>query len=150
MSYKPTDVEGQALHQLAIALRPDWIRNKPGTTWYAKTSNGVFVHAENFEHCIQALIAYATEQRDGKPVKRTPDIYPDEGDHWETTRPIEHQRPGKQRPCQDHTAYSERTCPVCADEIAARQRSPQQRGKRIRKITPSPGILTGHAQDTAQ
>lgn len=146
MTYKPTTTEGQALHQLAIALRPDWTRNDPGSTWYAKTS-GTFPHAENFEHCIHALITYATETKDGKHVKRTPNVYPEDGKHWQATRPAAAptDRPGREAICQDHTAYNKRTCPVCTDEIDEGKRTPDQRGKRIRQVVPSPGILTANA-----
>jgi hypothetical protein len=138
VSYTPTDVEGQALHQLAIALRPDWEPNNPGNTWYTKT-RGTFPHAQNYVHCIDALIHYATKS---DPRKRTPDIYPEDGKHWDATRPApEVDRPGREPICQDHTAYNARTCPVCSDEIRTKHRSPQQRGKRIRQVVPSPGIL---------
>jgi len=139
MTYKPNDVEWQALDLIALALRPDWKANKPGPTWFTKTG-GTLPHAESFVHSVDALIDYATKSQ---PRKRTPDIYPDDGAHWERTRPApEAERPGREPLCQDHTAYNARTCPLCTDEIREKQRSPQQRGKRIRKIIPSPGILT--------
>lgn len=143
MPYTPTDPEGQALHQLAIALRPDWTRNDPGSTWYTRTG-GSFPHAENYLHCVHALIAYATEPKDSKSYKRTPDLYPEDGRHWEATRPTATptDRPGRESICQDHTAYSKRTCPICADEIDEGKRTPDQRGKKIRQIVPSPGIRT--------
>lgn len=150
MPHQPTQIEAEALDRIALALRPDWANVSPEQIWLARIQNGIFLHAENFEHCIDALISYCNERKDGKPVKNTPALYTESGDHWEHTRPSIRERPGKQAPCQDHTAYNARTCPVCTDEIAARQRSARQRGKRIRKITPSPGILTGHAQDAAQ
>ncbi|HEY4536422.1 MAG TPA: hypothetical protein VIG71_10725 [Enteractinococcus sp.] len=140
MTYAPNDVEWQALDLIALALRPDWKANKPGPTWFTKTS-GTLPHAENFVHCVDALIFYATK---AEPRKRTPDIYPDDGKHWEATRPAAvgaTERPGKQPICQDHTAYNRATCPICTDEINDGTRTPGQRGKKIRHIIPSPGIL---------
>jgi len=143
MAYQPNDTEWQALDLIALAFRPDWKNNKPGPTWFTKTG-GTLPHAENFEHCVNALTAYATAQ--GTNRKRTPDIYPEDGRHWQDTRPLAGpERPGKQPICQDHTAYNADTCPICADEISEGQRTPDQRGKRIRQIVPSPGILTTNA-----
>ena len=148
MVHLATQDEANALHYLALALRPDWKNNNPGESWLPEiTDDRVFQHAENFDHCLRALTAYCHESKDGKYVKRTPDVFPRDGKHWDTTRPATvTTRAGKQPICQDHTAYNAATCPVCADEIRTKHRSPQQRGKRIRQIVPSPGIRPAEAQ----
>lgn len=147
MAYQVTRAEGNALHFLALALRPEWEpktkdRKGPGAIWQEEILHSTFEHAENFDHCLAALINYCKAEAKGAKKFRYPRPFPNDGEHWASTRPAATHRPGAQPICQDHTAYNRDTCPICADEIAAKQRSPQQRGKRIRQVVPSPGILT--------
>lgn len=127
MAYQPTRTEGQALHQLAIALRPSWENNNPGQAWYAQLSNGTFPNAESFEHCVQALINYCNDAKDGKPRMRTPSLYPGEGDHWERTRPktTKHRIPCPQHPDNENTRHN---CSACRSEILAGMRPPDKMG----------------------
>jgi hypothetical protein len=129
MTYQPNDVEWQALDLIALALRPDWKSNKPGPTWFTKTG-GTLPHAENFIHSVDALIHYATDQKDGKHVKRTPNLYPESGVHWESTKP---KIPPKRRePCEDHPENDAGAdnCTQCWADIKAGQKPHKYLGKK--------------------
>lgn len=43
--------------------------------------------------------------------------------------------------CRDHAGYNAARCPICSHEIRTRQRSPRQRGQRIRTIVAPPAGL---------
>ena len=79
--YKLSREQGQALSMLALTLRPDWSRNKPGQViWDANEAGGI-QPAEDFTHCVRALVAYC----DAKARMRTPVLYPEAGLHWAST-----------------------------------------------------------------
>lgn len=85
MPHTLTDAEGQALHMLALALRPDWRNNNPGNIIHQhQTEHGALTEADNFAHAARALITYATAT--GTQRKRTPDLYPKDGRHWMSTK----------------------------------------------------------------
>lgn len=136
MSHTMTSYEMHALHNFAVALRPDWANNRCGSTWQNTLGGNTFPEAENFIHAMKALHAYATMQAaDGTHVKRTPKLYPEPGDWWETTRP--ENAATKQPACEQHPDYGTITnCVACKSEIAAGERPENMLGKHYNPLTP--------------
>ncbi|RAX50885.1 hypothetical protein DQ353_00340 [Arthrobacter sp. AQ5-05] len=129
MIMKLTDQQGQRLTQMMLAMRPDWIPNKPGTVLIRANESEGFPAAD-FGHCIRALAAYATETNaDGTPAKRTPNVYPEHGRHWTTTAPDGHEAP-KARPCGDHDTEPAHNCRSCRADVLAGDRTESMIGKR--------------------
>lgn len=130
LAYQPTRDEGNALHFLALALRPEWAKNPPGQIWQSKISNSTFPHAESFEHCLNALVDYCKAQRQGKPKYTHPTLFPDEGDHWKQTVPRDLEK-NPREPCPDHKfdRNNRWNCIGCKSEIKAGQRPPEYLGK---------------------
>ena len=140
MPFTPTQNEANALHHLALALRPDWAHNRPGPTWLAKLKEhgtpGTFPNTENFSHALQALIHYATATTpEGAPRYKTPDLYPLDGTWWTETRPKED--PAKLPPCEQHgnTYGNKNTCRACRSEYLAGHRPETHIG---RNYNPTP------------
>ena len=137
MPHAPNRTEGQALHMIALALRPEWLDNNPGKTWFEKTG-GTFHEAENFEHCVDALIAYCKTERDGKKVFKTPSLFHEEGDHWETTRPrTQHSTPRRRCPDHPHDHRDRTQCAGCRSEILAGDRPADKQGISITRTGPA-------------
>lgn len=124
MPHQCTPDQANALHYHALALRPEWTTNQPGPTW-ATTSGGNprtidLPHAANYHHAHAALTAYALQD---DPRMRTPNLYVNDGPHWDTTRP----HPGVAQPttpCPDHP-YDPRgatDCGGCWADIKAGDR----------------------------
>lgn len=154
--YQPTRDEYAALHYLAIALRPEFKNGLgPGKTWDKELKDRTFEHAENFNHCITALIDYCQASNKDGPAYTHATLYPGEGDHWRTTVPVSIEK-NPREPCQDHPhdKNNRHSCIGCRSEILSGDRPWNMQGKPLvpeqRQIIPSPGILTGHAHDAAQ
>lgn len=128
--YQPTRDEYAALHYLAIALRPEWKNHPPGQKWATETKDRTFPHAENFEHCLNAIWDYCTAQDEGKKKYKFPTLYPGEGDHWTTTVPISVEKNPRQ-PCPDHPhdPNNHWNCIGCRSEILAGDRPEDMQGK---------------------
>lgn len=133
MAHTLTTAEIYALHHTAVALRPDWHHNRPGSTWQKQLTDAgtpmTLEHAQSFWHAINALHTYATQQTDdGTPVKRTPKYFLEAGKHWEQTRPAEHAE--KLPPCEQHPEYgTTKSCKACKSEIAAGDRPDDKIGE---------------------
>lgn len=149
MAYQPTRAEGQALHAIALALRPEWTPHKeedlgPGGIWQRDTK-GEFPHAENFDHCLSALIDYCRAESKGKPRYTHATLFPGEGEHWTTTVPQSIEK-NPRDPCEDHPhdKNNRQSCIGCRSEILAGHRPWNMQGKPLtpetRQIIPSPGI----------
>ncbi|PXA77918.1 hypothetical protein [Auritidibacter sp. NML100628] len=132
MPYQLNSAEGNALHYLALALRPDWAHNKPGQVWRQQLREDTFDQAENFTHAVQALIAYtAPEAR-----MRTPNLYPQPGAHWDKTAPAR-VRDASPR-CVDHNWEPASTCRACHADVKVGDRPRDMIGKHLpAKTTPS-------------
>lgn len=122
MAYQPTRAEGTALNFLALALRPEWTpRTKdgkpPGAIWWEETTDGTFPHAENFDHCVNALTDYCKAEKQGKPRWTHPRLFVGEGDHWKTTVPASIEK-NPRDPCPDHPndRNNRRSCIGCRSE----------------------------------
>lgn len=155
MAHRLNPTEADALHYHALALRPDWHTNRPGPTWTQVTGgNGrdiTLYHADNYAHAHAALTTYATQT---DPRMRTPNLYPAEGTHWDTTRP----HPGVAQPptpCPDHP-YDPRgatDCGGCWADIKAGDRPPGMLGQHFEvqgaevDETPSGSDRTGAVGD---
>lgn len=128
--YQPTRDEYAALHYLAIALRPEWKNHPPGQIWQRETQDRTFPHAENFEHCLNAITDYCQASKNGEPVYKFPTLFPGEGDHWKKTLPIKSRV--KKAPCEDHPENDggEANCTQCWADIKAGQRPHKYLGKR--------------------
>ena len=142
MPFTPTQNEANALHYLALALRPDWLNNRPGPTWLAKLKEhgtpGTFPNTENFSHALQALIHYATATTpEGAPRYKTPDLYPLDGTWWNETRPQQAGAKEKLPPCPEHVNYGDiESCTACISEIKAGHRPSSYLG-RVYNPTPN-------------
>lgn len=154
MAYKVTAHEGNALHFLALALRPEWAPKAkdglgPGAIWQQEIEHNTFPHAENFDHCLAALTDYCRAEKQGKPRWTHPRLFPGEGDHWKTTVPTTLEK-NPRDPCPDHPLdrANKWSCISCRSEILAGDRPWNMQGKPLapeqRHIIPSPGILTEH------
>ncbi|NIH70504.1 hypothetical protein [Auritidibacter ignavus] len=126
MAYKLSNAEGNALHHLAIALRPDWVRNRPGQVWHQRVTDSTFPHAVSFLHTIHALIAYASPQAG----MRTPNLFPQSGAHWDTTVPARSQEFLPR--CQDHDWEPATTCSACWADVKVGDRPRNMIGKHYR------------------
>ena len=72
-----TDQEGQRLVQIMLAMRPDWIPNKPGRLLHAANQGDGFAYAQDYGHVIRAHAHYATHTGPGgRHHYRPPDLYP--------------------------------------------------------------------------
>lgn len=104
MPHQLNPAQGNALHYLALALRPEWQPNRPGATWQRAIDNNTLPHATSYQHAVLALMHYCQQtDPNGQPTKRTPNIYPHDGEHWTLTyaktNPGVAQPP---QPCEDH------------------------------------------------
>lgn len=150
MAYQPTRAEGTALNFLALALRPEWTpRTKdgktPGSIWFQEIDNGTFPFAENFDHCLNALIDYCKAEKDGKKRYTHATLFPGEGEHWRTTVPASLEK-NPRDPCPDHPddINNRHNCRNCRSEYLAGHRPYNMQGKALtpekRQPIPSPGI----------
>lgn len=89
MLHRLTDQEGQALGVLALALRPDWVRNNPGRVFWQANQAGGIAPAADYAHCVLALLAYCRPEAG----RRTPDLWALDGPHWRTTAAEPERRP---------------------------------------------------------
>src|SRR5690625_4384679 len=145
MAHTLTTAEIYALHHTAVALRPDWHHNRPGSTWQKQLNDAgtpmTLQHAANFLHALRALVHYCDRKTDdGTHLMRTPNWYTGPGKHWEQTRPAEHA--DKLPPCEQHPEYGSVTsCKACKSEIAAGERPQDMLGKHYEhspdEITPT-------------
>lgn len=126
---KLTDQEGQRLVAAMLAMRPDWIPNKPGLLLHAANQAGGLVFAQDFGHALRALAAYATETGpDGRPAKRTPNLYTADGKHWTSTATEPTALP-RQPPCEDHPEEPAHNCRCCWADVKTGQRPQSHIGK---------------------
>lgn len=126
---KLTDQEGQRLVAAMLAMRPDWIPNKPGRLLREANDADGLVFAQDFGHALRALAAYATETgRDGRPAKRIPDYYLEAGRHWASTAPDPEALP-QGPPCQDHPTEPAHNCRSCWADHKVGQRPATHIGK---------------------
>ena len=127
---KLTDQEGIRLVQAMLAMRPDWTANKPGILLRETNANGGLPHAQDFGHALRALAYYATETSpDGRPAKRTPNLYPADGRHWTTTAATPAALP-QGPPCEDHPEEPARNCRCCWADVKTGHRPPTHIGKK--------------------
>lgn len=126
---KLTDQEGQRLVAAMLAMRPDWIPNKPGRMLLEANQAGGLVFAQDFGHALRALAAYATETGpDGRPVKRTPNLYAADGKHWTSTATEPTALP-RQPACEDHPEEPAHNCRCCWADVKTGQRPQSHIGK---------------------
>lgn len=111
MPHQLTPDQGNALHYHALALRPDWKNNNPGQTWRHQLTNNTLPHAQNYEHALNALTAYATQTN---PKLKTPNLYPNPGQWWETTQPNPGVANPTHPPCQQHDQNKYTPTKICA------------------------------------
>lgn len=153
MPHQLTPTEANALHYHALALRPDWHTNQPGPTWAATTGGNnktiTLYQADNYHHAHAALTAYATQT---EPRMRTPNLYPNEGPHWDTTRT----HPGVAQPvtpCPDHP-YDPRgntDCGGCWADIKAGDRPAEKLGQHFDVSScAAPGTAPGTGRTGAE
>lgn len=142
MAYKVTAHEGNALHFLALALRPEWTPKTkdgkgPGAIWQQEIEHNTFSHAENFDHCVAALIDYCKAEKQGKPRWTHPRLFVGEGDHWRTTVPTTLEK-NPREPCPDHPMdrSNKWSCIGCRSEIIAGQRPHDKQGERLHPTGP--------------
>ncbi|WP_066298905.1 hypothetical protein [Arthrobacter luteolus] len=127
---KLTDQEGQRLAAIMIVMRPDWTPNKPGILLHTVNQGDGFIHAQDFGHTIRALAHYATETGpDGRPAKRTPNLYPEDGQHWTATATNPAALP-QGPPCEDHPEEPARNCRCCWADVKTGHRPPTHIGKK--------------------
>ena len=126
---KLTDQEGQRLVSAMLAMRPDWIPNKPGRTLHTANEADGLPFAQDFGHALRALAAYATETgRDGRPAKRIPDYYLEAGKHWTSTATEPTTLP-QGPPCEDHPEQEATNCRCCWADHKVGQRPVSHIGK---------------------
>lgn len=126
---KLTDQEGIRLVQAMLAMRPDWTANKPGILLRQTNESGGLPHAQDFGHAIRALAVYATETSpDGRPAKRTPNLYPADGRHWTTTATEPGALP-QGPPCEDHPEEQASNCRCCWADVRVGDRPRNRIGK---------------------
>ncbi|MET4059977.1 hypothetical protein ABIB35_001522 [Arthrobacter sp. UYP6] len=126
---KLTDQEGQRLVSVMLAMRPDWIPNKPGRMLLEANQAGGLVFAQDFGHALRALAAYATETGpDGRPAKRTPNLYTADGKHWTSTATEPTALP-QQPACEDHPEQEAHNCRCCWADHKVGQRPQSHIGK---------------------
>jgi len=144
MTYRLTDDEGRRLTAIMTTIRPDWARNNPGPK-LAATNRDTGLPGINFDHCVRALAAYATQTNDqGRHHYRTPDLYPLDGAYWQTTAPDPSQRTAPRTPCPAHPEDSAGHwphCQGCWSEIKTGDRPRDFLGKRYEPLDgPDPAL----------
>ena len=108
--------QGNLLADMMAAVRPDWARNNPRGILRAANTPG-FGQAHDFGHMVRALAHYATARdRDGSFRYRTPNLFPEAGEHWSRTAPGEWDRPVGRR-CAEHPDFEAANCRCCWSEI---------------------------------
>lgn len=142
MPHTLTPNEAHALHFHALALRPDWEPNNPGHTWHQTINGYTLPHATNYPHAHAALTHYATTTNtNGQPAKRTPNLYPAEGTHWDQTRP-DPAVGQPRRPCEDHPEFEARSCRCCLADVKVGERPVELVGRRL-VVPGSSGKVSG-------
>lgn len=136
MPHTLTPDEANALHFHALALRPDWSKNSPGATWKRTLTDMALPQASSYLHALAALTAYCLEERDGRRTKRTPNLYPLEGSHWNVVPPpaVPGQGPGARTRgpwCEDHPTFEAAHCACCIGDVKLGQRPQDKIGKRF-------------------
>lgn len=127
--YKLTDQEGARLVAALVAVRPDWLPNKPGVLLKEANDAGG-LPGQDFGHCVRALAHYATQvDASGAYAKRIPDFYVEAGKHWTVTAPEKWQAPKEWRPCPDHVGQESQNCRCCWADVKAGQRPESHIGK---------------------
>lgn len=112
-----------------LAMRPDWIPNKPGRILLEANQAAGLVFAQDFGHALRALAAYATETGpDGRPAKRTPNLYTADGKHWTSTATEPTALP-RQPACEDHPEEPAHNCRCCWADHKVGQRPQSHIGK---------------------
>ena len=122
--------EGNLLSDMMLAVRPDWARNRPRDVLLRANAEG-FAQAHDFDHMVRALAHYATVRgRDGGYHFRTPDLFPDAGEHWTVTAPAGWSRVAGAR-CEEHPTFEADTCRCCHADIKAGMRPPGTVGRAL-------------------
>ena len=134
MAYQVTRAEGNALHFLALALRPEWTPKTkdgkgPGAIWQQEIEHSTFPHAESFEHCLNALVDYCKAEKQGTKKYTHPRLFPTAEDIWKATVPTSLEKNPRQ-PCPDHPHDKNNhwNCIGCRSEILAGDRPADKQG----------------------
>ncbi|WP_346921719.1 hypothetical protein [Glutamicibacter creatinolyticus] len=135
-----TRSQGQRLVQIIKLMRPDWTKN-PVDKILSDANQADGLPAHDFEHALRAAAYYATmTDPGGGYAKRTPNMYPSTGKHWDATAPTssKHQRATAPQ-CEDHAGQDATTCRSCHADIKLGHRPPEKLGKRLSgPATPPP------------
>ena len=126
---KLSEQEGLRVVQMMLAMRPDWIRNKPGLMLREVNEAGGLPLAEDFGHVVRALAAYATAKGpDGRHAKKIPDFFFEDGRHWSSTAagPVAAPRGPA---CEDHPEEQATNCRCCQADVKVGQRPATHIGK---------------------
>ena len=107
--------EGNLLADMMLAVRPDWARNRPRDVLLKANADG-FALAHDFGHMVRALAHYATVRTEAGYRYRTPELFPEAGEHWTVTAPSGWARPSGRR-CEDHPDFEAANCRCCWSEI---------------------------------
>ena len=121
--------EGNLLADMMLAVRPDWARNRPRDVLLKANAEG-FAQAHDFGHMVRALAHYATVRTDTGYRYRTPELFPEAGEHWTVTAPSGWSRVAGAR-CEEHPDFEAATCRCCHADIRAGQRPPGTVGRRL-------------------
>jgi hypothetical protein len=125
-----TTQEGQRLTAMTLAMRPDWTPNNPGAM-LAAINETTGLPAADFGHAMRAMAHYATTTGpDGRPLKRTPNLFHLDGAHWTATAPDEWARPQPPE-CPDHIGQDAPTCNSCWADVKVGQRPASMIGKAL-------------------
>src|SRR5699024_3285869 len=112
----------------------------PGAIWQQEIEHNTFPHAENFDHCLNALVDYCKAEKQGKPRWTHPRLFPTAEDIWKATVPISVEKNPRQ-PCEDHPHDKNNAwnCIGCRSEILAGMRPANKQGVTLRpKMPPVP------------
>lgn len=143
LAYRVTRAEGNALHFLALALRPEWTPKTkdgkgPGAIWLQEIEHSTFPFAENFDHCVAALFDYCQAEKQGSKKYTHPRLFPSAEEIWKTTVPTSLEKNPRQ-PCPDHPndRNNRQSCIGCRSEILAGMRPANKQGKPLRPKGPA-------------
>lgn len=132
-----TRSQGQRLVQIIKLMRPDW-SNNPVDKILSEANLGDGIPAHDFEHALRAAAHYATmTEPNGGYLKRTPNLYPATGKHWDDTAPSTSTHIKVKMPqCEDHDGQDAHTCRACIVDIALGDRPEHLQGKKLTQGKP--------------
>lgn len=142
MAYKVTAHEGNALHFLALALRPEWAPKAkdglgPGAIWQQEIEHNTFPFAENFDHCLAALTDYCKAEKQRAKKYTHPRLFPSAEEIWKATVPTTLEK-NPREPCPDHPLdrANKWSCISCRSEILTGMRPADKQGIALSPIGP--------------